>query len=498
MHLLVPSQLQPKKPHVTKPTVATSRYDFSVLDDCVHCFNVVFFQDCFLAFNFVEQYRQNNPGYSGYQQDPTNVVGKILSHVRAAATATAAPMSVMLIPAGLDLKGYQREQGATFQVTGIKQNEIAPVQFPLQSIVTDPTTNLKIGVHYPLLSYDGGSRNPMAQENTGLTQTVYVIGRRDPYIPAQGLQTEGSALEEGFEPFNDANLGDAVFGANGLGVRVDGATAGVNAAAAAGPNNITPDNGRINELHALLHRVNDDQNLPSSGAEQGSPKLWVYKLTCSSAIVAAPGPDTGEMLVAYPQTTAHSVEVAPEEMKMQMRAYLGAAIYNDANVIRVPHVHCEHAEQISTRTFFGEMTLGNPTEGNLFANRSARVNGMYKQVKEGILNGTILFLNTTQLNRVLTKMDLNIPAQAAGGPPAQASGFNAPVSTRGQFTSGDSSATGGGSASTDGGSAAAVVSSTPDGGSASIGGGFAPDDDDDGEFPMPSAAGKKKKKGARA
>jgi len=75
----------------------------------------------------------------------------------------------------------------------------------------------------------------------------------------------------------------------------------------------------------------------------------IYKLVTSSAIVAAPGPDTGEMLVAYPQTTAHSVEVAPEEMKMQMRAYLGAAIYNSANVIRIPHVLIDHFDQTAKK-----------------------------------------------------------------------------------------------------------------------------------------------------
>lgn len=52
----------------------------------------------------------------------------------------------------------------------------------------------------------------------------------------------------------------------------------------------------------------------------------IIKAVMSSAIVAAPGPDTGEMLVAYPQTTAHSIEVAPEQMTMQMRAYLGAKV----------------------------------------------------------------------------------------------------------------------------------------------------------------------------
>jgi len=61
-------------------------------------------------------------------------------------------MSVMLVPAGLDMQGYQRESAATYSVTGIKQNELAPVQFPLSSVMVDPITNLRIGVHYPLVS----------------------------------------------------------------------------------------------------------------------------------------------------------------------------------------------------------------------------------------------------------------------------------------------------------------------------------------------------------
>lgn len=44
--------------------------------------------------------------------------------------------------------------------------------------------------------------------------------------------------------------------------------------------------------------------------------------------------------------TAHTVEVAPEVMRMQMRAYLGAAVLQQENVIRIPHVFCDHIKPI--------------------------------------------------------------------------------------------------------------------------------------------------------
>lgn len=219
-----------------------------------------YFKDCFLAFNFPDARDPSNP-MNQKRWDPTNVVGKILAHVRAAATATAAPMSVMLVPAGLDMQGYQREAAATFNVTGIRQDQIAPVQFPLPSVMVDPITNLRIGVHYPLLSYDRGSRNPMAQGNTGLTQTVYAMIRNAPNPPGNERTTlttiEGPEIDQWTEFLNNPNS-----------TQNDYETL------------MAPDNYRV------------------------------VKMICSSAIVAAPGPDTGEMLVAYPQTTAHSIEVS--------------------------------------------------------------------------------------------------------------------------------------------------------------------------------------------
>ena len=189
---------------------------------------------------------------------------------------------------------------AAQKVTGIKQNEIEPVSFPLSSVVTDPTTNLKIGIHYPLLGkisrtscpvtlgsryhagYDKGTRNPMAQGNTGLTQTVYIVPRAvsgGDGTNQDGNPNRGTGIRGiGYQQFED------------LAKNIAGGTTFVNV-------------------------IQKDSN-----------RELIIKAVMSSAIVAAPGPDTGEMLVAYPQSTAHSVEVAPEQMTMQMRAYLGAKV----------------------------------------------------------------------------------------------------------------------------------------------------------------------------
>ena len=215
---------------------------------------------------------------------------------------------------------------------------------------------------------------------------------------------------------------------------------------------------------------------PPEDAEQGRDELVelapdgtaILKMTCSSAIVAAPGPDTGEMLVAYPQTTAHSIEVAPEEMKMQMRAYLGAAIYNDANVIRVPHVHCEHAEVMRAEAFRTEMEF----------------RGGEDFVRDEAKSGNILFLNQSQFTLAMQRMDLatsiNIPQFF--GPTAEEQGrgpLAAGTSTEGKF-------------SADGGAAAPAATE------AAVGGGSKPAEAGAAEVEHDGASTKsKKKKGAR-
>jgi len=279
----------------------------------------------------------------------------------------------------------------------------------------------------------------MAQGGTGLTQTVYAILR------------QAAAAENPLAQPNRANL----------------------IAAETGPS--------TDRIAMFLN--------PPEDAEQGRDELVelapdgtaILKMTCSSAIVAAPGPDTGEMLVAYPQTTAHSIEVAPEEMKMQMRAYLGAAIYNDANVIRVPHVHCEHAESMRLDDFQREM------QGR----------GGDDFVRDEAKRGNFLFLNQSQFTLAMQRMDLapsiNLSQQAPAQPSEVGRGRQGTVtSTRGKF-------------SADGGAAAPAATEAADGGAAApaateaaVGGGSKPAEAGAAEVEHDGASTKsKKKKGAR-
>ena len=82
-----------------------------------------------------------------------------------------------------------------------------------------------------------------------------------------------------------------------------------------------------------------------------------FKAVMASAIIGSQG--AGELMIAYPQSTAHTVEVAPEVMRMQMRAYLGAAVLQQENVIRVPYVFCEHIKELNSTTTPTDTEAGN-------------------------------------------------------------------------------------------------------------------------------------------
>ena len=69
--------------------------------------------------------------------------------------------------------------------------------------------------------------------------------------------------------------------------------------------------------------------------------LVEYECLMSSAILAAGGSRTGELLMAYPQTSVNTIATSPEMMKLQLRVYLGACLYNPQNVMIIPHCKFE-------------------------------------------------------------------------------------------------------------------------------------------------------------
>lgn len=64
-------------------------------------------------------------------------------------------------------------------------------------------------------------------------------------------------------------------------------------------------------------------------------------LLMSSAILGKSGSDTGEMLMAYPLSSVHTIETSPEMLKMQLRTHLGCALYKPENVMTIPDCHAE-------------------------------------------------------------------------------------------------------------------------------------------------------------
>lgn len=185
------------------------------------------------------------------------------------------------------------------------------------------------------MNYDRGTRNPQASVNTGLTETGYLFVQTDDTqkipMPPNKLVVKDSAdktyLNFGYDVGTGLTgealgLGDssgaktptfgrdanktAVLFATAYGEVVGDTTIKTEEEVGDKINTVVINEAMFDSLKAAYMRLYADD---------------CYEFVSSSAIVAAPGPDTGEMLVAYPQTTAHSVEVAPEEMKMQMRKF---------------------------------------------------------------------------------------------------------------------------------------------------------------------------------
>jgi len=102
------------------------------------------------------------------------------------------------------------------------------------------------------------------------------------------------------------------------------------------PNDTTPaDNGKFE------YGVVDYEN---GRIEVKDPGTWIrpcMRAMMGSVILCAnPGSATGEMLFAYPSTSLSS-DKEIETLKCQLRVYMGCAVYQPENLLRLPHVSFE-------------------------------------------------------------------------------------------------------------------------------------------------------------
>ena len=222
-----------------------------------------------------------------------NPIANLLAAAKRAATMQSDPFTTMIVPSGLmELQRYAKAENVYYYLSGQAKTAMEPVKFGLDGGLHDPATNLNIFVHYPKVDYTAGT--------------------------AYGKSTKGGLLEE-------------------VKILVH-----------------YPKNGNEKTYFMNAHTG----EIEVIGADNADPETdgIIVEYTClmSSAILAAAGSKTGELLMAYPQTSVNTyalfflsflfcvfsdtlppflfslfrIATSPEMMKLQLRVYLGACLYN--------------------------------------------------------------------------------------------------------------------------------------------------------------------------
>jgi len=234
-------------------------------------------------------------------------IQSLLTAAKCASAYTCASTkgSVLIIPHGVpDVIKYTRRETMVYEIGGpaIAANG-KPIKMTMDDVFVDDSTAVKIMVHHPLPNFSQGYNKPSNQ--------------------ASPLQSE--AHFSVFYPVADPN---DIY---------DGATTMAEAQNMMITNLI--DGGYI--------KPTPDPGYQMSGEYLSNDTAHYHyfllrpKITAvmSSAILAAPGHETGSLLVGYPFT---SVSTSSQEMmKVQLRVYLGSVLRRPDNVIVMKDVYFE-------------------------------------------------------------------------------------------------------------------------------------------------------------
>lgn len=210
----------------------------------------------------------------------------------ASAYSIGQPGSMMILPHGMpELLRYGRPEAMVFNINGLKTTDNKPITMELGTAHTDPATSIKMMTHIPLPTYEYGTGNP----RVGLGCLSEVVDVYTWYLLPSTNGGAGLGLPGADYTFRTVN---------------------------AKTKTTTETNGRA---------------IPANEALLCIRKT---RVAMSSAILAAPGADTGELLVGMPHTGI-STSQTDETMKMQLRVYLGAVLKRPESVIILPHVVCD-------------------------------------------------------------------------------------------------------------------------------------------------------------
>jgi hypothetical protein len=217
-------------------------------------------------------------------------IPNLLAATRYASAYTIGSLSnaVMILPHGVgDLLKYTRQESMVYNVAGVPAVNGKQVTMELENTFVDPVSKTRILVHHGAPSLDAGSVNP-APKLGGLTDET------DVYVY---YNVKNTAVG-GVKPYDKLE-------------RIDYTT------------------GNWVDLE-------DDKKH--------------VKVTCvmSSAIIASPNGEAGELLVGYPMTGV-STSQATETLRIQLRTYLGCAITNPESVFVLPNVSFEGIKAVTAK-----------------------------------------------------------------------------------------------------------------------------------------------------
>ena len=189
----------------------------------------------------------------------------------------------MIVPSGLpDLHQFSRQEARHFMLNGTPDTELDGVQFKLEGGLYDAPSGISIYQTYPKPNYvSGGTLRPRMGKTSLWRDRIIAM-----YYPEKA-----DAIAYQIMDFNTGEWRDI------------------------------EDSG--------------------SGVSRASGGVRFLKLLMASAVVGRGGSDTGELIVAYPMSSVHSIETSPEMLRMQLRTHLGAALYRTENCMVLPDVHCE-------------------------------------------------------------------------------------------------------------------------------------------------------------
>jgi hypothetical protein len=215
----------------------------------------------------------------GCMEKHSQPIANLLAAAKKAGTMSAGDFDTMIVPSGLqELLQWTRAENVYYYLNGRAIDQKEKIQFGLDGGRVDPSSGLRVFTTYPKVDYSQGTAYQSAiKSNIMNERTVGLIHyfTDEPVIYIVDHKT-GATQQITYPDYNPADRATTF-------------------------DNIKPENRKV-----YVRQV---------------------KVLMSSAILAKSGSETGEMLMAYPNTAFTNDNTSPEVFKLQLRVYLGAAVY---------------------------------------------------------------------------------------------------------------------------------------------------------------------------